>query len=198
LAWGPPVLGNFPAGFSCTLDTNTPGQVNLIAQLPAPPAPTNFVAAPSNSAVRLSWSSVATATGYNVKRALVSHGSYAVLAPNVTSTNYSDAAVTNSVTYYYVVSALNGGGESANSAEVAAMPAPSLTPVTLAFQMGSNPLRLSWPADHTGWRLQIQTNAADLGLSTNWTAVAGSQQTNQAFIPIDSANGAVFLRLTYP
>ncbi len=38
LAWGPPVLGATPPGYACTLDTHTPGQVNLVVRRrPAPP-----------------------------------------------------------------------------------------------------------------------------------------------------------------
>jgi autotransporter-associated beta strand protein len=58
----------------------------------------------------------------------------------------------------------------------------------------NNLLTLSWPADHTGWRLQMQTN--DLA-STNWVDVEGSVNTNQIFFPVESASNA-FFRLTYP
>jgi len=38
-----------------------------------------------------------------------------------------------------------------------------------------NALDISWPADHTGWRLEGQTNAVNVGLSNNWVTVAGSK-----------------------
>ncbi len=75
---------------------------------------------------------------------------------------------------------------------------PSLTPVNLISQSSASQLTLSWPADHTGWRLQIQTNASKTGLGTNWTTVANSQTTNQIVIPLNPVNGSVFLRLVYP
>lgn len=75
---------------------------------------------------------------------------------------------------------------------------PSLSPVTLAAQSNGTQLTLSWPADHTGWRLQIQTNNPPLGLSTNWVTWPNSQQTNKVFLPLDKALGTVFLRLVYP
>jgi hypothetical protein len=59
-------------------------------------------------------------------------------------------------------------------------------------------LRLSWPPDHIGWRLQAQTNALNAGLDANRVDVAGSAATNQVFILGDPANGSVFLRLVYP
>jgi polygalacturonase len=195
---GSPVLGNVPAGFNYALNTNTVGQVNLIVVPPAPAAPTNLIALAGNLAVNLSWSPSATATSYNVMRSLVSGGPYAVIQTNVMSTNYLDTAVTNGVTYFYVVSAVNSGGESPDSAEVSAEPMPSLAPVSLVVQNNGNDLQVSWPADHIGWYLEIQTNPPGVGLTTNWTIFSGSNTTNLMLIPIDPAGGSVFLQLMYP
>jgi len=46
--------------------------------------------------------------------------------------------------------------------------------------------------------LQIQTNGLSKGPGTNWAAVPNSQLANQIFIPVNPANGSVFLRLIYP
>ena len=59
-------------------------------------------------------------------------------------------------------------------------------------------LYLAWPGDHTGWRLESQTNALNVGLRTNWFTVSGSPLTNQIFMPIDTNNPAVFFRMRYP
>jgi len=75
-------------------------------------------------------------------------------------------------------------------------PSVSLTPVSLNFQTAANQLGLSWPADHIGWRLFVQTNSN--GLGTNWQVMSGSELTNQIFLPIDPAQRSVFLRLAYP
>lgn len=58
-------------------------------------------------------------------------------------------------------------------------------------------LHLAWPADHLGWVLQSQTSAPNVGLSTNWFDVPGSAATNELFLPIGCAQGAVFYRLRY-
>ncbi len=63
----------------------------------------------------------------------------------------------------------------------------------LAVQVANGTLTLSWPADHTGWQLQCQTN---LLTGTNWVDVSASTTTNQVAIPL-SANGSVFFRLIY-
>jgi autotransporter-associated beta strand protein len=71
--------------------------------------------------------------------------------------------------------------------------APNLT-TRLAI---GNFLTLTWPADHTGWRLQVQTNIMTQGLGTNWVDVPEAATTNQLSIPINSTNGSVFYRLLF-
>jgi fibronectin type 3 domain-containing protein len=89
----------------------------------APAAPTNLTATAGNAVVTLAWSASTGATGYNVKRATTSGGPYSQLAAP-TANAYTDSAVINGTTYYYVVSAVNSSGESANSAQVVATPNP--------------------------------------------------------------------------
>ena len=64
--------------------------------------------------------------------------------------------------------------------------------------INGNQLQLSWPVLETGWRLEAQTNALTVGINSTWFTVPGSTSTNQMFIPINPANGSVFLRLVYP
>jgi hypothetical protein len=115
-----------------------------------------------------------------------------------TSLAFTNTGLSNGTIYYFVVSALNGVGESTNSAEVGARSVSfAPTPVNLA---GGNTqlLQLVWPQDHTGWQVQVQTNAPGTGLGTNWITISGSGQTNQFNLPVDAANGSVFLRLVSP
>jgi hypothetical protein len=74
----------------------------------------------------------------------------------------------------------------------------SLGPVSLGVYAAGANIVLSWPADHTGWRLQSQTNNPDAGLGTNWIEVPDSIATNQISVPFDSSSGSVFFRLFYP
>jgi prepilin-type processing-associated H-X9-DG protein len=72
-------------------------------------------------------------------------------------------------------------------------------PTNIVFSVtGGNQLTLSWPADHTGWRLQSQTNSITVGIRTNWVDVSGSTTTNQVLVPINPTNGSVFYRMIYP
>ncbi len=90
-----------------------------ISQPYSPPAaPTWLVAtAVSSSQIVLSWATVSGATSYNVRRATVSGGPYTLIAAGVTGTAFSDSGLPASTTYYYVVTAINGAGESANSTQ---------------------------------------------------------------------------------
>jgi polygalacturonase len=189
--WGPPALASAPAGYSYSYDTNTPGQVKLVVTLLTP---TNFVAIPTNLLINLKWNAVTGATSYNLKRGSLV-GSYPTVFSGLTATNFSDADVTNATSYFYVVSAAGAGGESSNSPPVTAIPLPSNQPTNILAQANGNSLQLSWPQDHLGWRLQVQTNNLADG---NWVTVPDSTNITSAIINVDPANGSVYFRLVYP
>ena len=67
--------------------------------------------------------------------------------------------------------------------------------------VSGNVLTLSWPTDHTGWRLLVQTNNLALGISANtndWTTVSGSSSTNLENLPINPLLPTEFYELIYP
>ncbi|HTL72799.1 MAG TPA: autotransporter-associated beta strand repeat-containing protein, partial [bacterium] len=70
-------------------------------------------------------------------------------------------------------------------------------PVALMPVVSGGNLTLSWPADQTGWTLQMQTNSLAVGLGTNWVNVAGSTTTNQVTLPIIPAPLSGFFRLVF-
>jgi len=74
----------------------------------------------------------------------------------------------------------------------------STAPMTLTNFVSGGLLTLSWPADHTGWRLQTQTNPAASGLGTNWVDVTGATATNLMNFTLDPANSTVFFRMVFP
>jgi hypothetical protein len=83
--------------------------------LPPPPAaPTGLTATGGVGEVSLSWNPVSSAS-YNVKRGTQSGGPYTIIASSVATPSYEDGTGTPGTTYYYVVSAVNSGGESPNS-----------------------------------------------------------------------------------
>ena len=75
------------------------------------------------------------------------------------------------------------------------------TPTNILASLSGTNLTLSWPADHTGWRLLMQTNNLANGISLNtndWGAVPNSASTNLVTIPINPAAPTEFYRLIYP
>ena len=71
-------------------------------------------------------------------------------------------------------------------------------PTNLLFNFSGGTLTLFWPADHTGWRLQMQTNSLLTGLGTNWIVVLGSNLTNSMILPVDATKATMSYRMIYP
>jgi fibronectin type 3 domain-containing protein len=117
---------------NATGESANSNEVNATPTAPAqaPPTPTNLAATGGNAQVALTWSASTGATSYNVKRS-TTNGSGYVTVSSPTSTSYTDTGVTNGTTYYYVVSAVNGTGESANSSQVSATPSAPTANVTI-------------------------------------------------------------------
>ncbi len=70
----------------------------------------------------LTWSPVTNASTYKVKRSLVSGGPTRRWARELIGTSITDPGLTDGATYYYVVSAANTAGESADSSEAGVTP----------------------------------------------------------------------------
>src|SRR5437016_6088395 len=120
---------------------------------PTPPsAPQNLAATGGNAQVTLTWQAPASdggspITNYKIYRGTSSNGeTLKATIGNVLT--YTDTSVTNGVTYYYQVSAMNGAGEGPRSNEASATPSPppppppdfgiSATPASLSIQIGSS------------------------------------------------------------
>jgi autotransporter-associated beta strand protein len=74
-------------------------------------------------------------------------------------------------------------------------PSPTLTN---SVSGGGTTLDFAWDPAYLGWRLYVQTNTVNIGLSTNWVPVVGTENTTTHSEPIDVTHGAVFYRLAYP
>jgi autotransporter-associated beta strand protein len=90
---------------------------------------------------------------------------------------------------------ITGGGS------LLVVPPVATNPTNIVASVSGTNLNLSWPADHTGWRLLAQTNNLAGGISLNgndWGTVSGSAATNQVSLPIDPSKPTEFYRLVYP
>jgi autotransporter-associated beta strand protein len=73
----------------------------------------------------------------------------------------------------------------------------STVPANLTVAVTNAALQISWPADHLGWMLQVQTNDLSAGLGTNWISIPGSTTNTQFVAPLVPENPSVFYRLIY-
>jgi len=75
------------------------------------------------------------------------------------------------------------------------------TPPQLTNSVSNGTLNLSWGLDRLGYRLLMQMNNLNLGVSgsaNDWTMVPGSTTTNAAAISIVTTNLNEYFRLVYP
>lgn len=170
------------------------GSATVSLVVPIPAAPTAVTATPGNAQVTLSWTGSSGATGYNVKRATQNGGPYTIIGNAVTGTTYVDSGLTNGTAYYYVVSALNATGESANSSQVSAQPAapaaPSqptavLLPVEVFGPANTTvPVSFSIPSgSNLSGQLQLWLQIHDLKYQTE----ASVQVNGGAWMPINNS-----------
>src|SRR5947208_1645421 len=122
-----------------------------------PSAPQNLAATGGNAQVTLTWQAPASdggspITNYKIYRG-VAPGSEALLTTVGNVLTYTDGAVTNGLTYYYQVSAVNSPGEGAKSNEASATPnapppppTPPSAPQNLAATGGNAQVILTWKA----------------------------------------------------
>jgi hypothetical protein len=158
----------------------------------APATPTNVTASAGVSQVQLRWSASAGATSYNVKRATLSGGPFTTIG-STSSTNYTDAVVTNGVPCFYVVSAVNGSGESWDSGEAGATP--HTPPAVTARLTGAAQVELSWPVWATNLGLYGTTS---LSPPVVWSPVTnpGLNQDGIWTVLLAVSNGSRFFRLS--
>src|SRR5262249_34315029 len=69
-------------------------------------------------------------------------------------------------------------------------------PTNLTATLNGDNVILSWPVDHTGWRLQTGATLTTFG--AGWSDLIGTRQTNVWRVPINPSGGSVFFRLAWP
>ena len=130
-----------------------------------PNAPTGLTATPGANSVALNWTA---ATGspitYNVKRSTEFDGTYTNIGTTTAPTVSYNDSVLGGPTFYYVVSAVNGAGESTNCSPASAAPtlAAPVAPTGLAGTAGDAQVVLSWTASSfaTSYNVKRATDIA--------------------------------------
>ena len=141
---------------------------------PTPPsAPRNLAATGGNTQVTLNWQAPASdggspLTNYKIYRGSAP-GAESLLTTVGNVLTYTDGAVTNGVTYYYQVSAVNSAGEGPRSNEASATP--SAQPPPPDFGISASPASLSIHIGSSGTSTITLTSlngyAGTIGLSTS-------------------------------
>jgi hypothetical protein len=129
-----------------------------------------------------------------VRRSLVSGGPYTTLSTSPTSPTYTDTGLTNGTTYYYVVSALNASGESANSAQISTAPVAPVSNASCGMKLGNTPVifcdTFDAPAPVAGTRSgDLNPDVWGVSRATGTVNFGGQQLNYWAKTPIVSCNG---------
>jgi len=179
---------------------------NEVSSTPiGPPSTPRFLqASAGDGSVALTWQAPVSdggsaTTNYRIYRGL-SSGVLSVLnsvAGNISS--YTDASVTNGLTYYYQVAGVNGAGEGARSAEVSATPVrPDTSPPTLAITFPQNGTALSSATiTVTGTasdNVAVQTVEVSAD-GTNWTAASGTAAWSES-VTLHAGTNVIYARAT--
>ena len=143
-----------------------------------PSIPVALAAVAGNAQVAVVWNTTAGATGYTLKRSLNISGPFTPLASSL-STHYTDTSSANGTTYYYVVSAANAVGESANSTPVSATPVAQPVLSVGPQTNGQFSFQFTGTAGQN-YIVQTSTNLVD------WTPVFTNQPVGGVFVFTDT------------
>ncbi|HEV8688242.1 MAG TPA: alpha-amylase family glycosyl hydrolase [Gaiellaceae bacterium] len=182
--------------------------------LEPPGAPTGLkVTGEGNGTVGLSWNTVSGAASYNVYRSPVSGGGYVKANGSpVTGTSFTDTALRNARTFYYVVRAVDGpGNESGDSNEVSALPRltigwanlqwpPTLNHTISAVNRTDNVYGQVWVDGVTNKPGPTESLRAELGFGPDGSNPAGNSEWTwaEAVFNVDAGNNDEFVARTLP
>lgn len=120
--------------------TNSTGESQVSAEIsatpvaPAPAAPTGLSATAGSGQVALTWTAVSSATSYNVYYSTATGVTTAkgTKVAGITNAAYTVTGLTNGTPYFFIVTAVNTGGESPASAQASATP---ITPAAVSVSL---------------------------------------------------------------
>lgn len=101
----------------------------------SPSTPTGLVATPGDGQVTLSWDPVSGATSFILHRAITDWTTWSPTLPGATQKeiltccSFPDIGLTNGVTYWFAVTAVNAHGQSSESIHISAVPSPAGDPL---------------------------------------------------------------------
>ncbi len=161
-----------------------------ITAVSTPAPPTGLAAVAGGARASVSWNPSSGATGYNLKRSTTNGGPYIVVA-STTGTSCVDTGLADGTNYFYVVSSLDGAGESPNSTQVEVTPVAPPILLKGVSAVGNNFTLQFQGEDGREYVVETSTNLV------NWTSVITNEETGGLFIYTDSntASPARFYRI---
>ena len=140
----------------------------------APATPSILGAATGNNQLKLTWSASSGATSYNVYRGTTAGGeSTTPVAAGITSTTYTDTALTTGSTYYYKLIAVNAVGGSFASTEASG----TVSTTSAAFVKADAGTQGNWKGNYgaDGWNVigDANTQAPAYGAFTPGAHTSG-------------------------
>ena len=163
------------------------GYSNQASATTIPAPPTGLSATAGNAQVTLTWNASSGATSYNARRSTTNGGPYTVIATNITTTSYTNTGLANGTTYYYVVSAVNASGESANSSQASATTIPA-APGGLTATAGNAQVTLTWNASSGATSYNARRSTTNGGPYT----VIATNITTTSYTNTGLANGTTY------
>lgn len=149
-----------------------------------PDAPSYISATAGNAQADISWGDSAGAASYTLRRSTSSGTGYVNVtgAVNIAATSFTNTGLVNGTTYYYVVTAKNSGGTSANSTEASVtpdLPPPTPTaPTNLAGVAGSGRALLTWNAVQHATAYSIKRRTTPTGTPVTFSVGGVTAYTN--------------------
>ncbi len=183
-------LTNGAAYYYVVTAVNSNGESTESAQSSSTPiaSPTGLTASAGTSQVTLSWSSVTGAASYNIYWSTSSTVSKASTTISNVTSPYIYTGRTNGTTYYYVVTSIANGIESAESTVVNATPISAPTGLTLTS--GNSQITLNWTAVSGATSYNIYWSSITGVSKTSYTGKLSS--TVNTYLHSSLTNGAAY------
>ncbi len=159
-----------------------------------PSVPLNFSAVAGNKYVNLTWlppndDGGKPITGYKLYRGTSAGGEVLIATPGPTQTYYNDTFVTNGVTYYYYITAVNDNGEGQKSPELNATPlGPPTAPENLTATTGNGYVNLTWNSSNNNGGSEI----TEYRIYRNGTLIANVSGNQLYYNDTNVVNGQTY------